>query len=380
MGRKRYSAEQIIRMLRQAEVLSSQGRSVPEICRELGVTANTYYRWRKEYGGMGVSQAKRLKELERENSRLKRAVADLTLDNLILKEASKGKLLSTERRRRCVVHVQQKLAVSERRACRVLGQARSVQRRKPNKSQSERVLREDIIRLASKYGRYGYRRITALLRAEGWVVNHKRVERIWREEGLKVPKKQPKKGRLYLNDGSCIRLRPLYKNHVWSYDFIHDRLHSGKKIRMLTVIDEYTRKCLAIRVGFSLKSEDVLDVLSTLFITEGVPNYIRSDNGSEFTAKATREWIGSLGVKTAYIEPGSPWENGYNESFNGKLRDELLNTEIFYTLKEAQVLIEQWRRHYNEVRPHSSLGYRPPAPKAVILGDNNKEYLANFVT
>ncbi|NIT14263.1 MAG: IS3 family transposase [Candidatus Dadabacteria bacterium] len=380
MGRKRYSAEQIIRMLRQAEVLSSQGRSVPEICRELGVTANTYYRWRKEYGGMGVSQAKRLKELERENSRLKRAVADLTLDNLILKEASKGKLLSTERRRRCVVHVQQKLAVSERRACRVLGQARSVQRRKSNKSQSEKVLREDIVRLASKYGRYGYRRITALLRTEGWIVNHKRVERIWREEGLKVPKKQPKKGRLYLNDGSCIRLRPLYKNHVWSYDFIHDRLHSGKKIRMLTVIDEYTRKCLAIRVGFSLKSEDVLDVLSTLFITEGVPYYIRSDNGSEFTAKATREWIGALGVKTAYIEPGSPWENGYNESFNGKLRDEMLNTEIFYTLKEAQVLIEQWRRHYNEVRPHSSLGYRPPAPKAVILGDNNKEYLANFVT
>jgi len=255
-----------------------------------------------------------------------------------------------------------------------------VQRRKSNKTQSEEVLRDDIIRLASKYGRYGYRRITALVRAEGWVVNHKRVERIWREKGLKVPKKQPKKGRLYLNDGSCIRLRPSYKNHVWSYDFIHDRLHSGKKIRMLTVIDEYTRICLAIRVGFSLKSEDVLDVLSTLFITEGVPEYIRSDNGSEFTAKATREWIGALGVKTAYIEPGSPWENGYNESFNGKLRDELLNTEIFYTLKEAQVLIEQWRRHYNEVRPHSSLGYRPPAPKAIVQGNKNMENLTHFVT
>lgn len=255
-----------------------------------------------------------------------------------------------------------------------------MQRYQPNKSEEEEVLREDIIRLAGTYGRYGYRRITALLRAEGWVVNPKRVERIWREEGLKVPKKQPKRARLYLNDGSCIRLRPLYKNHVWSYDFVSDRLHNGKKIRMLTVIDEYTRKCLAIRVGSSLKADDVLDTLSNLFITEGVPGYIRSDNGSEFTAKPTREWIGSLGVKTAYIEPGSPWENGYNESFNGKLRDELLNTEIFYTLKEAQILIEQWRRHYNEVRPHSSLGYRPPAPKAVILGDNNKEYLANFVT
>jgi transposase InsO family protein len=255
-----------------------------------------------------------------------------------------------------------------------------VQRRKSNKPQTEQILREDIVRLAGKYGRYGYRRITALLRTEGWIVNHKRVERIWRQEGLKVPRKQPKRARLYLNDGSCIRLRPLYKNHVWSYDFIHDRLHSGKKIRGPTVIDEYTRKCLAIRVGFSLKSDDVLDVLSTLFITEGVPEYIRSDNGSEFTAKATREWIESVGVKTAYIEPGSPWENGYNESFNGKLRDELLNTEIFYTLKEAQVLIEQWRRHYNEARPHSSLGYRPPAPRAIVQGDKNRENYAQFVT
>ena len=255
-----------------------------------------------------------------------------------------------------------------------------MQRRNSYKSQSEKVLREDIVRLASKYGRYGYRRITALLRAEGWIVNHKRVGRIWREEGLKVPKKQPKRARLYLNDSSCIRLRPLYKNHVWSYDFIHDRLHCGKKIRMLTVIDEYTRKCLAIRVGLSLKSDDVLDVLSTLFITEGVPNYIRSDNGSEFTAKATREWIESLGVKTAYIEPASPWENGYNESFNGKLRDELLNTEIFYTLKEAQVLIEQWRRHYNEVRPHSALGYKPPAPRAIVPEDKKRENMGHFVT
>lgn len=276
------------------------------------------------------------------------------------------------------MHIQQKLGVSERRACRVLNQPRSVQRYQSNKSEEEQVLRADIVRLATKYGRYGYRRITALLKAEGWVVNRKRVERIWREEGLKVPIKQPKRGRLYLNDGSCIRLRPCFKNNVWSYDFVSDRLHNGKSIRMLTVIDEYTRKCLAIRVGFSLKSDDVLDTLSTLFITEGVPEYIRSDNGSEFTAKTTREWIGNLGVKTAYIEPGSPWENGYNESFNGKLRDELLNTEIFYSLREAQVLIEQWRRHYNEIRPHSSLGYRPPAPQAIVSVNKTKEFEDRF--
>jgi len=278
------------------------------------------------------------------------------------------------------MHIQQKLGVSERRACRVLEQPRSVQRHQSNKPVKEQVLREDIIRLAGKYGRHGYRRITALLRVEGWVVNPKRVERIWGEEGLKVPAKQPKRARLYLNDGSCIRLRPLYKNHVWSYDFVSDRLHRGKKIRMLTVIDEYTRKCLAIRVGFSLKADDVLDTLSTLFITEGVPEYIRSDKGSEFTAKTTREWIESVGVKTAYIEPGSPWENGYNESFNGKLRDEMLNTEIFYTLKEVQILIEQWRRHYNEVRPHSSLGYRPPAPQAIVTGNKTKENEQTFIS
>ena len=235
-----------------------------------------------------------------------------------------------------------------------------------NTSQDEVALRSDIIRLASQYGRYGYRRITALLRIEGWHVNLKRVERVWREEGLKVPSKQPKKARIYLNDGSCIRLRPCWQNHVWSYDFVMDRLSNGKRIKMLTVIDEYSRKCLAIRVAHKLTSDDVLDVLSDLFIIEGLPDYIRSDNGSEFTAKLLQAWLHQLNVKTAYIEPGSPWENGYNESFNGKLRDELLNGEIFYTLKEAQVLIEQWRQHYNHFRPHSSLGYRPPAPQAAL--------------
>ena len=197
-------------------------------------------------------------------------------------------------------------------------------------------------------------------------MNHKRVERIWREEGLKVPQRQKKRGRLYLNDGSCIRLRPCWKNHVWSYDFVADRLSNGKRIRMLTVLDEYTRKCLAIRTGRKLNSDDVLDVLSELFITEGLPDYIRSDNGSEFTAKTLKDWLSKLNVGTAYIEPGSPWENGYNESFNGRLRDELLNGEVFYTLKEAQIIIEDWRRHYNHVRPHSSLGYKPPAPLAKI--------------
>lgn len=262
-----------------------------------------------------------------------------------------------------MIRAQQRLGVSQRRVCQVLGIHRSVLRYERRKD-SEGVLRADIVRLASQYGRYGYRRIHALLCIEGWRINHKRVERLWREEGLKVPQRQAKKGRLYLNDGSCIRLRPCWKNHVWSYDFVADRLFNGKKIRMLTLIDEYTRKCLALEVNYHLGSQDILDILKEVFIREGLPNYIRSDNGSEFTAIQVKEWLNSLGVKTAFIEPGSPWENGYNESFNGKLRDELLNGEVFYSLKEAQVLIEQWRQHYNHIRPHSSLGYRPPAPKA----------------
>src|SRR5208282_3561874 len=247
---------------------------------------------------------------------------------------------------------------------RLLGQSRGLQRRHAVSAGDEAELTEDIIRLATRYGRYGYKRITALLRVEGWVVNHKRVERIWRQEGLKVPQKHKKRGRLYLNDGSCIRLRACWPNHVWSYDFVADRLIDGTKIRTLTVVDEYTRECLALRTGYSLKSDDVMDVLTDLFITRGIPDHIRSDNGAEFTSKAIQAWLPKLGVKTLYITPGSPWENGYNESFNGRLRDEFLNGESFYTLKEAQVMIEQWTHHYNHIRPHSSLGYRPPAPLA----------------
>jgi putative transposase len=262
----------------------------------------------------------------------------------------------------------EKLRVSERRACRVLGQARSTQRRRPMVRDDEDALTRRIIELATCYGRYGYRRITALLHREGWRVNHKRVERIWRREGLKVPKKQPKRGRLWFTDGSCIRLRPTHRDHVWSYDFIFDRTRDGRVVKIITVIDEYTRECLALRAERSLKSEDVLEVLDDLFMRRGIPEHMRSDNGSEMTAEVVRSWLETLEVKPLYIEPGSPWENGYVESFHGKLRDEFLNGELFDTLWEAQVLLEQWRREYNAVRPHSALGYRPPAPEAWSLG------------
>jgi putative transposase len=258
------------------------------------------------------------------------------------------------------------LGVSERRACRVLGQPRSTQRHHVTLAEGEARLVSRIIELAKTYGRYGYRRITALLHREGWRVNHKKVERIWRQEGLKVPRKQPKRGRLWWNDGSCVRKRAEREDHVWSYDFVADRTHDGRAIRMLVILDEFTRECLAIDVARSLRSEHVLECLGELFVQRGTPDYIRSDNGSEFTAHAVREWLkDEIGVTPLFIEPGSPWENGYVESFNGRFRDELLNGEIFYTLREAQVIIERWRHEYNTFRPHSSLGYRPPAPETV---------------
>jgi putative transposase len=262
---------------------------------------------------------------------------------------------------------QERFGVSERLACQVAGQSRSVQRYAPLIRDDEDALTRDIVSLAGRYGRYGYRRITALLNEQGWLVGKDRVQRIWRREGLKVPQKQKPRARLWLNDGSCIRLRPERPNHVWSYDFVSTRTHDGRSVRLLTLVDEYTRESLAINVARRLRSIDVIQTLADVMLIRGVPEHIRSDNGPEMTSKLIRGWLPKVGANTLYIEPGSPWENGYCESFNGKLRDELLNGEIFYSLKEARILIEQWRQHYNTQRPHSSLGYRPPAPQALTL-------------
>jgi len=272
--------------------------------------------------------------------------------------------MSPAKRRKAVCDAQNKYQISQRRACRAVQISQRVARYQPIRRADEDALHSRIIELACDYGRYGYKRITALLRVEGWCVNHKRVERIWREEGLKVPQKQPKRRRLWLNDGSCIRLRPEHRNHVWSYDFVEDRLSNKKKIRWLNIIDEYSRECLASIPRRSWKHQNVIEMLAGLFLTKGCPEYIRSDNGSEFTAKLLREWLSNIGVKTAYIEPGSPWENGYCESFNARMRDEFLNGEIFDTMIEAEILTRRWVDTYNMLRPHSSLGYRPPAPQA----------------
>ena len=277
MAQKKHKPEEIVAKLRQVDVLLSQGRPVAEAIRTIGVTAFTYYRWRKEFGGLKSDQVKRLKDLEKENERLRKAVSDLTLEKLILAEAA-GE--TSEPRP----------ASSLCRACRgeALGfgaigvpgpGAASIDAAKAANGSSRRGRVEaDIVELATQYGRYGYRRIAALLLTAGWAVNVKRVERIWRREGLKVPRRQPKKGRLWLNDRSCVRLRPEHPNHVWSYDFVEDRTHNGRKFRMLNVIDEFTRECLAIRIDRRLRSTDVIDVLSDLFILRGVPGHVRSDN------------------------------------------------------------------------------------------------------
>ena len=368
MTRKRHKPEEIVAKLRQVDVLVSQGRSVADAVRTIEVTEVTYYRWRQEFGGLKSDQVKRLKALETENLRLQGGGRP-DAGQAHPEGGCRGKLVSPARRRVCIEHVRRQFAVSERRVCAALGQHRPTQRKTLRGRDDEARLTADIIELALQYGRYGYRKITALLRAAGWLVNDKRVERIWRSEGLKVPTRQPKKGRLWLNDGSYIRLRPEHRDHVWAYDFVEGRTHDGRKVRMLNIVDEFTRECLAIRVARKLKATDVIDVLSDLFIQRGVPHHVRSDNGPEFVAKVVQDWIAAVGAKTAYIAPGSPWENGFVESFNARLRDELLDGEVFYSLREAQIIIiESWRRHYNTVRPHGSIGYKPPAPEVHLSG------------
>ena len=259
------------------------------------------------------------------------------------------------------------LRVSERRACRAISLLRSSYRYVPQPDSDRERLRERIVALAREYGRYGYRTVTDLLRREGWDVGNDRVYTIWRHEGLKVPTKQPKRARLWRADGSCLRLRPAYRHHVWSYDFVADRTHDGRPFRILNILDKYTRECLASVVARRIRSQDVLLSLADLFLSRGIPTHIRSDHGPECIARTLRPWLTALQVAPLSSEPGSPWENGYCESCNGTMRDQLLNGERFYTLKEAQIIIERWRIHDNTVRPHSSLGGQPPTPETIQL-------------
>jgi transposase InsO family protein len=263
-----------------------------------------------------------------------------------------------------VVRVRQRLDTSERRTCKTIGLARSTQQYKAV-SRDDEDLRLALIRLAKQYGRYGYRKVAALLRMEGWRVNHKKVERLWREEGLQLPQRHKKRKRLYHKDSSIIRLRPQYPNHIWSVDFVHDRLSNGRPYKMLTVLDEYTRQALCVAVRPRMGSAEVLEALYPLLLRHGKPAYIRSDNGPEFIAGALQAWLKKVGIKPIQIYPGSPWENGYNERFNGTLRREVLNAEWFSSTRHAQIVIDKWMQQYNHVRPHQALNMRPPVPETL---------------
>ncbi len=282
--------------------------------------------------------------------------------------------MSPTRRRAAVEHVRRKLEVSERRVCRVISQPRSSQRYVGRGAGRDRALKERMIALARENPRYGYRRVWALLRREGWKVNAKRVYRLWREEGLKVLTDQRKRRRLAegASENGCARRRAERKNHVWSYDFVMDQTEDGRRLKMMPVVDEYTRECLAIEVERSITAEDVASTLASLFRRRGEPAFIRSDNGPEFIAKAVKRWLETSGVKTLYIGPGSPWENAYSETFISRFGDELLKREVFTSLLEAKVLVEEYRSHYNQERPHSALGYQTPAEFAAAADLDGK--------
>lgn len=275
--------------------------------------------------------------------------------------------MSPSRRRQAVRHAEATWNVSQRQACRVLGQPRRTQRYEPRRRDDEGLLTKRLLELVRAHPRYGYRRVWALLRQEGWRVNRKRVWRLWRREGLKVPQKRHKKRRVGHSGNGIVRRRAEGPNEVWAWDFIFDRTANGRSLKWLSVVDEYTRECVALEVGRTMTATDVVDVLIDLVAVRGLPRHIRSDNGPEFIAAGIRGWLGRSGIGTLYIEPGSPWENGYAESFHARLRDELLDLEVFDTVAAARALATQWRLEYNHRRPHSSLGYRTPAGFAASL-------------
>ena len=260
--------------------------------------------------------------------------------------------------------LRERLGYSERRICRAIGQARSSQRYQKTIPQNDRHLVAQMHRLALKWPRYGYRRITALLRRDGWRVNVKRVHRLWKTVGLQIRKKARKRRRNGTGENACHRRRPLHKDHVWSYDLVSDRTEGGGRLRMLCVVDEFTRECLTIEVARHFTGRDVVRTLDELFSIRSRPGHLRSDNGPEFASKAVKKWLKRQQVGTLFIEPGSPWENGYVESFNGKLRDECLNGELFLNLAEARYVVDRWRLDYNHHRPHSRLDWMTPAAYA----------------
>ncbi|MGO2665700.1 IS3 family transposase [Mycetocola reblochoni] len=362
-SRKRHTPEQVVRKLGQADRMLADGRDVAAVCRELGVSEQTYYRWRNQYGGLKADDAKRLKELEKQNATLKRLLAEAELEKAALKELAGGKLLGPGRRRAAVAHLIRTLRVSERMACRMVGLSRSAYRR-PLKGDTvadpDRALRDWLRVWAKNHPRYGYRRAYHDARAEGWVVNHKKIQRLWRDEGLRVPQRRRRK-----RVGSSTVDPPTADaaNVVWAVDFQFDADEQGRPIKICSIVDEHTRECIGGLTERSITADRLTAHLEDLVAIRGAPAVLRSDNGPEFISEAMADWAGTR-TGLSYIPPGSPWRNGYVESFNSRIRDECLNINSFYSLLHAQVMIGDWKHEYNHHRRHSSLGYLPPAEYA----------------
>ncbi|WP_446741078.1 IS3 family transposase [Sphingomonas sp. ACRSK] len=363
MKKSRYTEEQIAFALKQAET----GTPVAEVIRRMGVSEQTFYRWKKVYGGLGVGELRRVKQLEDENRKLKQLVADLSLDKHILQDVLAKKPLTPGRRREIVAHVQASHGISERRSCLALGVDRSSVRYVSHKP-DQAPLRLRIRDLAAARVRYGYFRIYILLRREGWLVNHKRVYRLYREDGLSLRLRRPRR-----NVSAANRERQpaaSAPNEMWSMDFVSDALFDGRRLRALTVVDAFTREALAIDVDQGIKGEQVVTAMARIASVRGAPKTIRVDNGPEFISKALDRWAYENGVTLDFSRPGKPTDNAFVESFNGRLRDECLNSHWFLSLADARIKIEAWRRDYNESRPHTALGWLTPAEYAASAGVN----------
>ncbi|MEG8018615.1 MULTISPECIES: IS3 family transposase [unclassified Sphingomonas] len=358
MKRKQFSEEQIIGILKEAEA----GAVVTDLCRRHGMSSATYYAWKAKFGGLEVSDAKRLRALEEENARLKRLLADTMLDNAGLKD-----LLSKNgdacREAEAVAHLQTALGMSERRACAVVGADRKSMRYRSCRG-DDGDLRSRLRELAQQRRRFGYRRLHILLRRDGITINRKKTQRLYREEGLTVRRRKGRKRAVGARAPAPVLALP---NQRWSLDFVHDQMATGRRFRILNIVDDVTRECLRAVLDTSISGKRVVRELANLIAERGAPKMIVSDNGTELTSNAVLAWSGDAGVEWHYIAPGKPTQNGFVESFNGRMRDELLNETLFFTIRQARAILARWVDDYNTERPHSSLGYATPAAFAAEL-------------
>ncbi|WP_156356984.1 IS3 family transposase [Sphingomonas sp. Leaf38] len=359
MKRKQFSEEQIIGILKEAEA----GVVVTDLCRRHGMSSATYYAWKAKFGGLEVSDAKRLRAFEEENARLKRLLADTMLDNAGLKDLLSKKLVTPAAKREAVAHLQTALGMSERRACAVVGADRKSMRYRSRRA-DDGDLRSRLRELAQQRRRFGYRRLHILLRREGITINRKKTQRLYREEGLTVRRRKGRKRTVGARAPAPVLALP---NQRWSLDFVHDQMATGRRFHILNIVDDVTRECLRAVLDTSISGKRVVRELGDLIAERGSPKMIVSDDGTELTSNSVLAWSGDAGVEWHYIAPGKPTQNGFVESFNGRMRDELLNETLFFTVRQARTILARWVEDYNTERPHSSLGYATPAAFAAEL-------------